>query len=546
MQDAHSERAKRPKPGSSPFIRRFTALCALLPAASSCSTPEPLRTEWRGSAELVAVGDSTIELEAELEVELRSGTPETVALDSICFELDYVMPAHTKSIEFEVSDIGDARSEWPVELSGDPNEVVKRRIRVKLSAELTELGSHPCAFDERQLRASVVLASSATEERPDGCKSGRLIEHTMSCPSCPRSLEALGLEAMWQESAFSTSEPGEVVAAPDGPVWAIMSDDEGFMRIARADGLPFGVDGWELEDVRLQGMNRYTLTTGLEPGVLYVEAPSEAQHPEVLAGIDPPIEGLGPWTVSAREPGWSRWSTELFGIQGGELGQIPVLSAGAGRVFARIQSPIGLVVDGQLVDEGSPTGLYAALLDERSGELVDHAWLEHPVLAARGLEDGGFIAVAAEASRPYSVLRIEADLSISWILPFADEIAPGYSEWAEPLTVDSEGFTYWRGPSDRIHRIDPHGVLVWSVPSPSFAETLVPAPQGGVLVGSRLDGSSRIDASGAIVVDGTATGPSWCPAPSRWFGEGGPSPAFVEYAYPTYTVGRAAVPPASR
>lgn len=546
MHHAYTATPERRTPSSRPFPRGLAALLTLLPSASACSTPEPLSTDLRGAAELVAVGDSTIELEAELEIELRSGTPQTVALDSICFQLDYVLPAHTKSIVFEALEVGDARREWPVELSGDPSEVVKRRVQVKLSAEVGDLPNHPCAFDERRLSASVAFASSAAGERPEGCGANRPIEFTMSCPSCPRSLEALGLEPMWQESAFAITEPGEVVAAPDGPVWAVVGDDDGYMRLARADGVPIGPEGWQLEEVRLQGLQRYTLTTGLEPGVLYVETPSEAEHPEVLAGVDPPIEGLGPWTIRAREPGWLRWSTELFGISGGDLGQIPVLAAGAGRVFARIQSPIGLVVDGEFVDEGSPTGLYAAVLDERSGELVDHAWLEHPVVAARGLADGGFVAVAAEASTPYTVLRIEPDLSVSWARSFPDEIAQGYPDWAEAFTVDAEGYTYWRGPSGRIHRIDPVGGLVWSVASPSFAETLVPAPQGGVLVGSRFDGSSRIDASGAVVVDGSATGPAWCGGAARWFGEGGPSPAFVEYAYPSYTVGRAQILSASR
>jgi hypothetical protein len=353
---------KRRKPSSRPLPRGVAELLALLLAASSCSAHELLNADWRGSAELVAVGETTIELEADIELELSSTAPGMVAIDSMCFQLDYEPPMDPKTVVFEVTDLGDSADEWPVELSGDPDEIVRRRIHVKLRADVAEPSKHPCAVDQRLLRVSLGLVSSIGDGTRGGCGTGRPIEHTMSCPSCPRSLEALGLEAMWRESAFAISEPGEVIAAPNGPVWAVMSDEEGFMRLAWADGLPTGVDGWKHEEIRLQGLQRYTLTTGLEPGVLFVEAPSEAQHPEVLAGIDPPIEGLGPWTVRAREPGWLRWSTEFFGIRGGALGQIPVLATSAGRVFARIQSPIGLVVDGELVDEGSPTGLYAALL----------------------------------------------------------------------------------------------------------------------------------------------------------------------------------------
>jgi hypothetical protein len=511
---------------------------ATLVVAPSCSDRAPLRVETRGSAEIVAVGDESFELEAEVEIALSSGTAESVALDSLCFVLDSRGFSQHVSVPFRVLEVGESSDDWPVELSGDPSEVVTRRLRVKAEGVNRNEWSHPCQLEERTLSMSVELIPSESD-RLRGCWGGQPIEHRVTCSSCPGSVEALGFESSWQEEGFQYTQVPAVDLAGDvdGSVWAIVYDDQGSRKLARATGHHDLEQGWRFESDGIWGFQWHSLTAGQEPGVLYADIPSEPQYPDPLS-VELPLGVLTAMRVNSRSAESTRWKTEIVTFMDNEFEPTPVIAIAQGRVFSRAKSPVGLFVDGELVDEGSPSGFYAVLLDERSGELVDHAWLDHPVVAARGLPDGGFVAIAGEASKPYAIVRFESDLSVTWVHTFPDEIAEGYSAYPEPFAADALGGSYWYAPSGSIHRVDADGELAWSVRPPNGATSLVSAPDGGILVGGRDGINSRIDPDGSVRADGSERRPSWCESQAQLLGEGGLEPAYLRVVELDYFVGR--------
>lgn len=531
-------RPSRPRSVPNPIVH--SALLATLVVGQGCEERAPLAVETHGSAEIVAVGDAAFTLEAEIELALSSGIAESVALGSVCFQLTSRNPNQMTGVTFGLVEVADVRDEWPVVLSGDPGEVVTRRLRVKAVGENRNEWSHPCQLDEHALSVMVELIPSESDRLRGTCGGGQPLEHRLICPSCPASLEALGFEETWNEDGreYSQGRPTELVGDVDGAVWSIVHDEQGLRRLARAAPDVDGWPGWHYESEGIWGIEWHALSAGTESGVHYAEVPVEPEFPGPVDSVELPVGALTAMRVSSRSTDSTRWHTELVTVT--EDGQVPtpVVAPAAGRVFVGVRSPVGLYVDGELVDEGSPSEHYAALFDEQSGELLDHVWLDRPLAAARGLPDGGFVAIAAEPSMPYAIVRFEADASVSWVRVFPEEIASDGSNSPAPFAVDAEGGSYWYAPSGVIHRVDVQGNLAWSVKPPNGATRLVATPDGGVFVAGRDGRHSRIDRDGTLRADGSEPRPSWCARDELLLGEGGLEPAYLRSADPDYSVGR--------
>jgi hypothetical protein len=513
--------------GRSRAARRGAAasglLFALLGVACSSWDPEYLYAPVSGTGRVSFVDGGTLAVEADLELALEGSHVQSVALDGLCAS---VGSSWDQLHDVSIGEVEVDEEAWPVELGGSAGSRPVRRVRIRGTAAVPEDSPyHPCRSGNVMMQAAASLVSSEFGKVAADCRHGAIqtgVVLELVCPPCEDPFAPLGLAPDWEKTRQwyqweSPIENSVAVVDADGAVCRLK---DGSVVCTRPDDEPYV----ELEPGLYQpdASGRVALAGGSLPGVVLAHA-TPVGYEVYDSNEEPPGEGGGGAGGDGGSGGsggsgggepqgrWLRlrnfhlvrafegvpW-VRVIEVQDDDFErESPVVAVAAGKVFVTVQAPRGLYLDGALVAEKLASGLFLAVFDEATGQLEGHVELAEPLVAAQGLPDGGFIAVAKSSAGVYALTRFDAGLQRSWTTPLPDEPHEGGAQGPELLVAELDG-AYWPSPRGLLHRVEADGQLAWSVAPPWPITSMAIAPEGGLLITNGSSTLAWIDAEGVL------------------------------------------------
>lgn len=481
-------------------------------SAACAWEPASVEQSFRGEGRVTVLDDDSVDFEAEVEIVLRGSRAQSVALDELCVTVgsstvgpDAQTPAVVELVELEPN-------AWPVELSEANGFEARRSLRLRGTAAMSiDAAFHPCRAGAPLVRVGAALLSSERHAKRTTCHTEHSeITVALECPVCPEPLPELGLASAWEEPAdVAAPIAGSAMAVDaEGAIWRVGPSGD-YRDLLRSSPDDDAASERRVVEAPFEMRGRVTLAGGTLPGVLRGHAVGSPYFAEELP--EPPPEGEGGGTpgeppvtdpmrklrVARVDAGGERWfhdfETYAYDI---ELVS-PVVAAAAGKVLVVVYGPRGLSIDGETIAPKSSTEVHLVLLDEETGALLDFVEFEHPLFSAQGLGDGGFIASGGVQPGSFALMRIEADLRVSWLSPLPEEPLEYYGMGPELLSVDGAA-GYWSSPRGPLHRFDNAGEILWRIDPPLQIASMAIAPDGGLLFAGSTHSGGWIDARGGL------------------------------------------------
>lgn len=494
--------------------RGVSGLWILACVSVACTwEPASVGQSYRGEGRISVLDDDSVGFEAEVELVLRATRAQSVALDEVCVVVGSADAGTSALAQAAVEGVELDPREWPVELSEANGFEARRRLRLRGTAAMKrDSTAHPCRVGAPVIRMGASLLSSEMFAEPTKCR----VEHSeitveLECPGCPAPLPELGLASTWEEAA-DVAAPiagSTVVVDAEGTIWRVgPSGTERALLMSSPDDA--AVAERRVTDANFEMRGRVTLAGGTVPGVLrghavgepyFADAPPEPT-PEGEGGGSsgeepPPTDPMRRMRVARVDAGGERWARD-FETYAYDVDLVaPVVAAATGKVLVVVYGPRGLYVDGEMIAPKSSTEVHLALLDEQTGELLDFIEFEHPLYSAQGLSDGAFIASAGVQPGIFALLRIEADLQVSWLTPLPEEPLEYFGMGPELLSIDGAA-GYWLSPRGPLHRFDHAGEGAWRIDPPVQITSMAIAPDGGLLFAGPSHSGGWIDPLGGL------------------------------------------------